>query len=598
VTSRPGADLDDLADIDEGFRRARWVVPVAAGLAALPVVWATARALVRGWMPMGDNAWFTVRSRDVLTEHHPLLGAWSSGSASVGELVNNLGPLQLDLLAVPVRVDWAAGTAIGTGLVNVGAALVAVVAGRRAGGPLGAALVAVLVAGVAWSMGSELLFEPRQHHALVLPFLCVLVVSWALAAGWAWALPWLVGWSSLVAQTHLTFVVPVLAASVWALVAWWARAGVLRRTGWHRPPDVRVLWVGACVAVLAWIQPLIDQIWAPMGEGNVSSLLAAAGGDQATAGPGHGARAVATVVSAPPWWGRPGFRDFEPAAGLLGPVATVVGLGAVGAVLASVVALGHRRRRWPLVALGGTGAVSVAAAWVQASTTPVEGSFGAVAGNYRWLWPVAALVTLTALVGLVEVLRGLEAKRRLVARDAVSCALVVAALLAGLALPTAYGSPGPEADAPLIPAARDLVDQLGDLDGEHQVLVERGGLWFGEPFTYVLLAALQDRGIDLRFTDPVDERRFGPGRVHEGGDIARVRLVGGDAALADPPPDEERLALVTGLDAPQEAVAVLYRSAGGRAAPSDPSGDAVRRPGRHEASSTRVGATSSARTGW
>ena len=50
-------------------------------------------------MPVGDAAYFTVRSADVLTAHHPLLGAWSSGSSVVGVPVNNLGPLQLDVLA-------------------------------------------------------------------------------------------------------------------------------------------------------------------------------------------------------------------------------------------------------------------------------------------------------------------------------------------------------------------------------------------------------------------------------------------------------------------------------------------------------------------
>ena len=56
-------------------------------------------------MPIGDAAYFTVRSRDVLTSHSPLLGAWSSGSAVVGVPVNNLGPLQLDLLAPFTKIS-------------------------------------------------------------------------------------------------------------------------------------------------------------------------------------------------------------------------------------------------------------------------------------------------------------------------------------------------------------------------------------------------------------------------------------------------------------------------------------------------------------
>ena len=58
-----------------------------AGLAAalVPFVVAVARAAFKEWMPVGDAAYFTVRSADVLTAHHPLLGAWSSGSSIVGE---------------------------------------------------------------------------------------------------------------------------------------------------------------------------------------------------------------------------------------------------------------------------------------------------------------------------------------------------------------------------------------------------------------------------------------------------------------------------------------------------------------------------------
>ena len=72
-------------------------------------------------MPVGDAAYFTVRSRDVLTAHHPLLGAWSSGSSVVGVPVNNLGPLQLDLLAPFTKVAPYLGTGIGAALANAAA---------------------------------------------------------------------------------------------------------------------------------------------------------------------------------------------------------------------------------------------------------------------------------------------------------------------------------------------------------------------------------------------------------------------------------------------------------------------------------------------
>ena len=86
-------------------------------------------------MPVGDAAYFTVRSRDVLTAHHPLLGAWSSGSSVVGVPVNNLGPLQLDLLAPFTRVAPYLGTGIGAALANAAAVTAVWVAARRLLGP-------------------------------------------------------------------------------------------------------------------------------------------------------------------------------------------------------------------------------------------------------------------------------------------------------------------------------------------------------------------------------------------------------------------------------------------------------------------------------
>ena len=98
------------------WRRLRVWGPVA--VVCLPIMWAAVRAAVGGWVPIGDDAYFTVRSRDVLTSHHPLLGAWSSGSLDLETPINNLGPVQLDLLAAFTRFTPMGGTAIGVALIN------------------------------------------------------------------------------------------------------------------------------------------------------------------------------------------------------------------------------------------------------------------------------------------------------------------------------------------------------------------------------------------------------------------------------------------------------------------------------------------------
>ena len=60
--------------------------------------------------------------------------------------------------------------------------------------------------------------------------------------------------------------------------------------------------------VICWIQPLIDQLF---GEGNIGKVLSA-DSDAAAPGFGAGTEIVATVLTHPWWWLRPGFREFDP----------------------------------------------------------------------------------------------------------------------------------------------------------------------------------------------------------------------------------------------------------------------------------------------
>ena len=57
-----------------------------------------------------------------------------------------------------------------------------------------------------------MLITPRQHQAMILPYLCLLVAAWAVTAGDRWAIVAAVGGGSLVAQTHLSY--PVLVAAL------------------------------------------------------------------------------------------------------------------------------------------------------------------------------------------------------------------------------------------------------------------------------------------------------------------------------------------------------------------------------------------------
>lgn len=169
--------------------RAEWWsgrAPLVALLAFVnvPIAVATVRALARGWLPLGDNGILLVRARDVGTSHHPLLGSWTSASALVGKQFNNPGPLYSDALAPTVRLlgPWV-GLAVGVMLVNIAASSLAVVAARRISGAESMVAIGLVVVGLQYAMGSELLFDVWQPNALLLPCLAFLVVATVLAAG-------------------------------------------------------------------------------------------------------------------------------------------------------------------------------------------------------------------------------------------------------------------------------------------------------------------------------------------------------------------------------------------------------------------------------
>jgi len=516
-------------------------------VAAAPIVMATGRALDRGWIPMGDNAYFSIRARDVLTEHHPLLGAWSSGSGAVGVDVNNLGPLQLDLLAPFVRVlGFGPGTAVGVAAVNIAATVVVVLFARRRLGSLGAWAGALMSAATAWVLGSELLFEPRQHHALVLPFLALLVVVWSLLRADRKALPVAVVVASLVAQTHLTFAQPAIVLTAIgtagaAAVTWAGRADPAGEGGgWRSWKGSLVLAV--VIGVTVWAQPLAEELGS--GEGNISALREAASAGTASLGLAGGARAAATVLAPPDGWWRPSFRAFDPEAGLVSAGTAAVVMVALAAAHGVMILLAWRRGDRPVSAWLVASVVAVAAAVLSAATSPTSGPFGAVSGNYRYLWPVAVFATAALLVSVVRLLPDhlLPAAKATMVLGALG--LVVASV------PTSYQSPGPEDDARLMPVARSLREQVLDQDLSGSMAVDRSGLFFGEPYTYVVLAALQESGVDIVLDAPTDISRFGEGRRRDGQVDGEVTFVTGPAALEERPGSEllARASLLTGAE--------------------------------------------------
>lgn len=519
-----------------------WLLAVV--FAILPIVVAVVRAIVDHWVPVGDDAYFVLRSRDVWTSHIPLLGTWTSASLSTGRDINNPGPLFFDALAIPVTVfGGAAGVAIGTGLLNVLSILGIAWCAFRRGGALLATIAMLVVSLLTWSMGSLLLFDPWQPHALLLPFLCFMFIAWSLSCGDLAALPWAVGVASLIMQTHLTYVLLVGALSAWGVVG---LVLVLRRRSRHGPPaegdgrrTIRVVVIAAVVAVVSWVQPLFEQLFRG---GNLSALAASgSGSDQTLLGPKHAVQVMANVLSVPPFWSRSGFDDaFTPAVG--GPHGGPEGIGlaslpSVGVSVATLavlllVVLGvgwlARRRR---DVVSGTAVVTVLVALAAGLFTAVRiptDIFGVAAHQFRWLWPLGAFILFTILAAAARAWTGAAPGRIL----PVVGVLVALGLVFSIAnLPTHDAGAGPAGDRYAIPVVRAMDRQLGRAKIRGPVLLDVHDITFGDPYSAPLMLELQHLGVPFVVTDHSLIHQLGPGRDAAGaGAVQRIFSITGDRA--------------------------------------------------------------------
>jgi hypothetical protein len=388
-------------------------------------------------------------------------------------------------------------------------------------------------------MGCELLIEPRTHHALVLPFAAVLAGVWCLVAGDRRALPWTVLGASLLVQTHLSYVVPVVVlslASAAAVVVLWRSSDAPERRAVHR-----TLLLSLVLLVVVWAQPLVDQL---VGRQNLSAVLDAGQAEQASMGVVDGARAVATVVGPPAAWLRPAFLELDPAWGLVGAPAAGATLTVVAVAVAAIARRARRLGHGGLQAAAVTVGLALLAGWAGAARTPTGGAFGAVSGNFRFLWPVAVA---TWALGLAAAVAALPSARRRWASLGLATATTAVALAS---IPLSYQSPAPADDAPLRPTAQALLDGLDALEGRGPFLVDRSGLFFGEPYSYVLLLGLQERGVGFSLVATTDLSRFGDGRRPDGGEEGTLRLRTG-AGAGEPPAGTELVLLVSPLTEPE-----------------------------------------------
>lgn len=191
-------------------RSLRWTFRVAV---ALPLV--VAAVALRPWAPVLDLAMTELRVRDVGGRQTPLIGL----PGRIGRFPDqgsHPGPLSFYLLAIGYRLLGSSARSLlyaSIGL-NVAAAWAALAVGWRNATRRDLVLTgAIVLATTSW-LGAGVLVQPWNPYLPLVPYLVVLLATWAVVRGETSMIVVQVAAASLCAQTH----VPYLTLSV-ALVA-------------------------------------------------------------------------------------------------------------------------------------------------------------------------------------------------------------------------------------------------------------------------------------------------------------------------------------------------------------------------------------------
>lgn len=541
----------------------RWGWQTIASLTSLVIAFAAIRGIARGYEPVGDNALIALRSRDVFTGDHPFIGAWSSATLGAGIDVNHPGPLLYDVLALPARLlGVSVGVPVAVATLQIVVVWTVGFVAVRAGGATGAIVATSFTALLVWTLGSELLYDPWQPNVMVLPFWLLLCTLWAVAVGRIALLPLAAGVGSFAMQTHLSYVALVPVALLGALgLAAFDRRGDGRIDELRRP-----IGTSAAVILVLWAQPLWEQVAGP-GRGNLGRMLTVAtgGGDDPdvtqveTVAPGLSlaTRVVGSVFAVPPFWGRSGYDStvvggwlstddggrelVTPALASLG--ASLVGLVVLGALVATAVH-GARRAAATHVVRGFVVLAPVLViAVLTVVVTPID-ALGLSPHKVRWLWVLAAFLTMMLVLAGLAVLR---ADRRSIGLSAV-VALGAVALIA--TLPTFRQTAGPASQDEVWDNVSVLREQLEERLASADVgpvFFDPSTLGFGEPYSAPVLAEFLEHGVDLVVDEHSLVRQLGPGRDLARADDTPRRVLtvrtGPDSVTV--PPDEERLAFAS-----------------------------------------------------
>ena len=510
----------------------------ALALALVPFVMAAVRAVRTGWFPIGDSALLYIRAADTFTAHHPWLGSWTSASQSVGRDMNNPGAMY-DWLLAPFAhfLPPGPGAAIGVAAINAVSVVGIARAARHVGGRSFERVMIAVSALLAWSMGSELLIDIWQAHALLLPFLLLLVLLVGVAGRRDRCLPWSVAVASLLVQTHISYAYVLVLLGVAVVVL---RATAARRDGGD--PPRRSLVYAAVVGVALWLPSVGEQLFGE-GEGNLARLAKSAGGGDLTLGLGNALGAVAAVFVRPWWWLRPGFSSTVPStpvevhgaarsitlAGVPSPVAALLGIVALTGALVALAWWGRRRGQRVVATTAVLAALLPAFAVVCLSALTV-GPAGLAAHHVRWIWPAAAFVHAGAAWCVWSLAR--DAVHSVLPQRVVPVAwLAAVATVVVASLPVVAHPEGPTADRAVNPVLEEVFAALGALEEVGPVRYDTDTLRVFEPYSSAVMMELQARGIEFRVSNEGMVRQLGNRRRASGDERVTVFQLEGIDAL-------------------------------------------------------------------
>ncbi len=452
-------------------------VAVAITLVALlPVITVLIQRWGRVYVPVGDQATLDLRIRDVwsFSSDTPLTGPYSRFGW------NHPGPMMYYLLAVfsgmARQPAWASlvGNVLLQGLAVVWTARLS----WKAGGLRWMIPWLAVLTLSYWATGPWI-FQQLWNPYLPFPFFTLLLLqAWLVGSGDARRLLGMAFVGSFLIQAHVSYALPVLAVSLWAVV----RLLVAEHRAGRSVHRWSLWWPPLVVLAAMWFVPLVVDTALHFPGNTVHLVEFYLGLDGTKHLPRLGIQRAAGYLAAefrwrPPWLG--GADPPNHFTSLTAPSPTAYLLLPVVLIGASWV-LARWRRRTDLVALAQLLAVVVAAAVVALAV------LNGPPFPYLFYWriPIGAATVVMGLVVLVDTLPG----PRRPARAVLCCLLAAGVAVASVSLTrTVAAADGPV--APMEPVAASIIGQLRAEGQPHGKVLLRG---YGTPLGG-LHAALVDQ---------------------------------------------------------------------------------------------------------